>query len=234
LTQRIAIAIILSMATFIAYARVSTDKQGRSGLGLEAQQTAINARITASDKLLLPIMVEVESGKRADRPVLAAALAKCRLHHATLLVAKLDRLSRNVVFLRTLIESGVDVAFCDLPHLPPGAMGRFMLTQMAAVAELEAGLTSERTRAALQAARQRGVKLGGYRGSPPPPPAASAAVRAAKADARAEQIMPTLNELREAGMSLHQMAAELTARGIATPRGGNWTATSVRRAMARA
>ncbi len=153
--------------SFIAYCRVSTAQQGRSGLGLDAQLAAINGFVRQPDRLLQPPYVEVESGRLATRPKLAEALARCRKTGATLLVAKLDRLSRNVVFLRTLIDSGVDVAFCDLPHIPPGAMGRFLLTQMAAVAELEAGLVSERTKAALAAAKARGAKLGGDRGYRP-------------------------------------------------------------------
>jgi DNA invertase Pin-like site-specific DNA recombinase len=103
----------------------------------------------------------VESGRSTTRPELLKALQRCQQTAATLLVAKLDRLSRSVPFLRSLIDGSVDVAFCDMPQLAPGAMGRFILTQMAAVAELEAGLISERTRAALKAAKARGVKLGG-------------------------------------------------------------------------
>lgn len=225
------------MTIYIGYARVSTDKQGRSGLGLEAQEATIRRHLAAADTLLMPIMVEVESGRKADRPVLAAALAKCRLHGATLLVAKLDRLARDAAFVASLMASGVPVEFCDLPQ-SKGATGTFLLGIMAHVAQLEAGLISERTKAALQAARERGVKLGGYRGGPTPS-AAVAASRAArgrvasqaKANARAELLAPTLGEL--AGLSLHQMASELTRRGIVTPRGGSWTATAVRRALAR-
>ena len=108
---------------------------------------------------LVAEFVEVESGKRAKRPQLDAALAACKKHKAKLVVAKLDRLSRNVSFLLKLIDSGVEVLFADLPELN-GAMGRFMLTTMASVAELEAGLISERTKAALKAAKARGVRLG--------------------------------------------------------------------------
>jgi DNA invertase Pin-like site-specific DNA recombinase len=226
---------------FVAYMRVSTDKQGKSGLGLEAQRAAIDAYMKLGDRLLLPPFIETESGKKSDRPKLAEALAKCRKTGATLLVAKLDRLSRSVVFLRTLIDSGVDVGFCDLPQIPPGAMGRFLLTQMAAVAELEAGLVSERTKAALAAAKARGVRLGGDRGYRPtvPPdwtrgvPAASAA-RSQRADHAAHALAPVIEELRQEGVqSFLGLAAALNARNIQTPRRGPWTATTVRRVLAR-
>lgn len=227
--------------TFIAYLRVSTDRQGRSGLGLEAQEAAIRAYLQAGDRLLEPPHVEIESGRKAGRVKLAEALARCRKTGAALLVAKLDRLSRDMVFLRTLIDSGVDVAFCDLPHIPPGAMGRFLLSQMALVAELEAGLVSERTKAALAAAKARGVKLGGDRGyRPPQAPDATLGSRAAaekrirKADHAAHGLLPVIAELRAAGASsLHALAAGLTERGVSTPRGGSWTATAVRRVLAR-
>ena len=231
---------------FVPYIRVSTQKQGRSGLGLEAQEVAINAFLGAGDRLLAPPFVEVETGKRADRPQLAAALAKCRKTGATLLVAKLDRLSRNVVFLRTLIDSGVDVVFCDLPQVPPGAMGRFLLTQMASVAELESGLVSERTKAALKVAKANGRKLGGDRGYRPSVPVdqvagtkAAAEARTTRADHAAhrlarlieDEIRPVLGDTP----SLLAIAREMVARGVSTPNGGAvWTATTVRRVLLRA
>ena len=229
------------MTAFVGYARVSTDKQGKSGLGLEAQLAAINGFLKGDDRLLEPVYVEVESGRNADRPKLAAALSRCRKTGATLIVAKLDRLSRNVVFLRTLIDSGVDVVFCDLPRIPAGAMGRFLLTQMASVAELEAGLISERTKAALAAAKANGKKLGGYRGNQLYNAEAASRGRVAAIEARsmnadhaAHRIMAAVEELRAAGAaSLHAIAKGLTELGIATPRGGAWTATAVRRALKR-
>ena len=144
---------------FVSYYRVSTDRQGRSGLGLDAQKEAVQQRLDGGRWQLVAEFVEIESGKRAKRPQLDAALAACKKHKAKLVVAKLDRLSRNVSFLLKLIDSGVEVLFADLPELN-GAMGRFMLTTMASVAELEAGLISERTKAALKAAKARGVRLG--------------------------------------------------------------------------
>jgi DNA invertase Pin-like site-specific DNA recombinase len=128
--------------------------RARAGLGLEAQRKAVLDFLNGGNWKLAEEFVEVESGKRNNRPQLAATLAACKKHKAKLVVAKLDRLSRNTRFLLTLIESSVDVLFADLPEVR-GAMGKFILTQMAAIAELEAGLTSERTKAALAAAKQR-------------------------------------------------------------------------------
>ena len=136
------------MTKHIAYYRVSTDRQKRSGLGLEAQQATVQAFLGDGCP---PVMefTETESGRNNHRTELNKALAACRVHEATLVIAKLDRLSRNQGFLMSLIDGGVDVVFCDVPEIPSGATGRFILQQMAAVAELEAGLISERTKAAL-------------------------------------------------------------------------------------
>ena len=132
---------------FVSYYRVSTDRQGRSGLGLDAQKEAVQQRLDGGRWQLVAEFVEIESGRRAKRPQLDTALAACKKHKAKLVVAKLDRLSRNVSFLLKLIDSGVEVLFAE---------GLFMLTTMASVAELEAGLISERTNAALKAAEARG------------------------------------------------------------------------------
>jgi DNA invertase Pin-like site-specific DNA recombinase len=205
---------------FVSYYRVSTDKQGKSGLGLEAQKEAVRQRLNDGRWQIVGEFIEVESGKRAKRPQLEAAIAACRKHKAKLVVAKLDRLSRNVSFLLKLIDAGVEVLFADLPELN-GAMGRFMLTTMASVAELEAGLISERTKAALKAAKARGVKLGRH----------GAEVLAPKfkeeARQRAKQLEPVLGELKGQGMSLAKIAAELNKRKVATPRGGRWDHSSV-------
>jgi DNA invertase Pin-like site-specific DNA recombinase len=150
----------MAKGKFVSYLRVSTDKQGRSGLGLEAQREAVTRYLNGGNWTLAAEYVETESGKRSDRPKLAAALAHAKAIRATVVFAKLDRLTRNVDLLRSLVASDVDLVFCDLPHVPPGAMGRFLLTQMASVAELD-----ERTKAALAAAKARGVKLGNPNGA---------------------------------------------------------------------
>src|SRR3954463_2950083 len=150
---------------FVSYLRVSTDKQGRSGLGIEAQREAVARYLNGGNWKLVREYLETESGKRSDRPKLSKALGHAKAIGATVVFAKLDRLTRNVDLLRSLVAADVDLIFCDLPHVPAGAMGRFLLTQMASVAELEAGLISERTKAALAAAKARGVKLGNPNGA---------------------------------------------------------------------
>ena len=211
---------------FVSYYRVSTDKQGKSGLGLDAQKAAVADRLNSGRWQIVGEFIEVESGKRAKRPQLEAALAACKKHKAKLIVAKLDRLSRNVSFLLKLIDSGVEVLFADLPELN-GAMGRFMLTTMASVAELEAGLISERTKAALKAAKARGVRLGRH----------GSEVLAAKyrdeARQRAKQLEPVIRELQEKGYSRNLIAEELNKRKVPTPRRGRWDHSSVRNVMQR-
>src|SRR5713101_1457574 len=157
---------------FVAYYRVSTERQGKSGLGLEAQRAAVETYLNGGDWRIVEEHTEVESGKNSDRPALDKALAAARLHRASLVVSKVDRLTRSVAFLSRLLEAGVDVRFADLPEIE-GATGRFLLQQMVAVAELEAGMISKRTKDALAAAKRRGTKLGGDRGVVP-----SAKVRA--------------------------------------------------------
>ncbi len=211
---------------FVSYYRVSTDKQGKSGLGLEAQKAAVQQRLNGGRWQLFGEFVEIESGKRAKRPQLEAALKACKKHKAKLVVAKLDRLSRDVGFIHKLIGSGVEVLFADLPELN-GAMGKFVLILMANVAELEAGLISERTKAALKAAKARGVRLGRH----------GAEVLAPKyreeARQRAKQLEPVITELKGEGLSLAKMAAELNKRKVPTPRGGRWDHSSVRNVMRR-
>jgi len=147
---------------FVCYYRVSTGRQGKSGLGLEAQRAAVENYLNGGRWKIVDEFTEVESGKNADRPALDKALAAARLHRAALVVSKVDRLTRSVAFLSRLLEAGVDVRFADLPQIE-GATGRFLLQQMVAVAELEAGMISKRTKDALAQARKRGVKLGGRR-----------------------------------------------------------------------
>ncbi len=224
--------------SFVAYLRVSTDKQGRSGLGLEAQEAAIRAFLQAGDRLLEPPYIEVESGRNADRPKLREALARCRKTGATLLIAKLDRLARSVRFISALMEEGVPFVAADMPSATP-----FMLHVYAAVAEEEARAISRRTKAALAAVKARGVKLGGDRGYRPTTApdwrkgvVASVAARTREADHTAHRLAGVLEEVRATlgdKASLRAVAEALTARGIPTPRGAAWTATGVRRALAR-
>ena len=168
--------------------------------------------------------VEVESGKRSDRPKLAKAFTHAKAIGATVVFARLDRLTRNVDLLRSLVASDVDLVFCYLPHVPPEAMGRFLLTQMASVAELEAGLISERTKAALAAAKARGVKLGNpngaraLRGKQVGNKQAVAAVKAS-AEHRAANMRAIVDDIRSQGItSVRAIAAQLNERGILTRR----------------
>ncbi len=225
---------------FVSYLRVSTDGQGRSGLGLEAQRQAVAAHIVQAGGELVAEFQEVESGKRADRPQLAAALAACRTRRAVLVIAKLDRLARNARFLLSVVEGSGEagVVFCDLPTVPAGPVGKFLLTQMAAVAELEAGLISQRTRAALAVAKARGVRLGNPR-LVPATPAMAAVARQARSRQVAERTADVLAVLRqvqaEGASSLRTVAAGLQARGVLTPAGKvRWSATQVRRLTSRA
>jgi DNA invertase Pin-like site-specific DNA recombinase len=221
---------------FVSYLRVSTDKQGTSGLGLEAQRQAVAAYLNGGDWTIVGEFVEVESGRNSERPVLAQALATARLHRVPLVVAKVDRLTRSLAFLTRLIEAGVDVRFCDLPKIE-GPAGRFMLQQMAAIAELEAGMISKRTKEALAAAKTRGVKLGGSRGVKIGD-AARAAGRAKlveRSNARAVDLAPLIANLHASGVnSYNGIARALTDRGIPTARGARkWTPTQVARVIAK-
>ena len=199
---------------------------------MEAQRAAVEAFVAARGGEVLAEKVEVESGKRADRPQLAEALAEAKRLGAVLLIAKLDRLARNVAFISGLLESGVEVQACDMPEA-----NKFMLHIMAAVAEHEAAAISARTKAALAAAKARGVKLGWSI----PERAAEAKLasqraaegRAAEADQFAARVGPMAAALAAEGRSLRQIASELNARGIATPRGKAWQATSVKNLLAR-
>jgi DNA invertase Pin-like site-specific DNA recombinase len=222
--------------SFIAYYRVSTDQQGRSGLGLEAQKATVGQYVASSNGLLVAEFEEIESGKRNDRPKLALALGACRARRATLILAKLDRLARDTAFLLSVVRGAGDagVVFCDLPQLPPGPAGSFILTMFAAVAELERGLISQRTKAALAAAKARGVKLGGRNLARGLDSAVSRAGRQAQTNrskGHAEDVLPYINRAIAAGAkSLRQIAQALTNLGIQPPSGGeSWHAAQVQR-----
>src|ERR1700722_4424418 len=183
---------------FVAYYRVSTAKQGASGLGLEAQQEAVRSYLNGGHWKMVSEVTEIESGKRNDRPALAKALALCRVHGATLVIAKLDRLARNVNFISNLMEAGVEFTAVDFPQA-----NRLTIHILAAVAEHEAAMISSRTKAALAAAKARGVKLGcgndaiaahaikGHR--------ASIAARRSKAAKRAGDLLPVIRSIQAAG-----------------------------------
>ena len=224
------------VSRFIAYYRVSTAKQGLSGLGLDAQRGAVAAYLNGGDWKIIAEFTEVESGRRSDRPELDKALAAARAHRCPIVVAKVDRLTRSVAFLSRLLEAGVDVRFADLPMIE-GPTGRFMLQQMASVAELEAGLISKRTKDALAAAKARGKKLGGFRGSKLTAEAIAIgrACRMEKANTRAQDLAATIKDARKTGaQSLREIAAVLNERSIPTPRGaGSWSAPQVSRLLAR-
>ena len=214
---------------FVAYYRVSTAKQGASGFGLEAQRKAVADYLDGGNWKLLSGHAEVESGKRADRPALAAALRDCKLKKATLVIAKLDRLSRDAHFLLGLERSGINFVCVDMPNA-----NRMTVGIMAVVAEEERRMISARTKAALAAAKARGVKLGGTRPNQYKlnPVLGSAALTRA-ADEFAASVGPIVTKLRQAGMSLRQIVAELDQRNIGTMRGGVWTAATVRNVLHR-
>lgn len=214
----------------ISYLRVSTARQGASGLGLEAQRSAVAAYAAAGGHTLVCEFVEVESGSKNARLQLTAALTACRLHRATLVIAKLDRLARNVAFIANLMDGGVEFVACDMPHA-----NRLTLHLLAAIAEHEREMISQRTKAALQAARARGVRLGNPNGAAAlldgckSAAGASAALRAAKAAQHAGAVAPTMGELARAGLNNRQVAVELNRRGVPSPSGRAWYAEQVRR-----
>jgi DNA invertase Pin-like site-specific DNA recombinase len=197
-------------------------RQGQSGLGLEAQRDAVRRHVSGVGGTLIAEHTEIETGKRNNRPELAIAMAACRKHKATLVIAKLDRLSRNVAFIAALMDSGVEFIAVDSPHAT-----RLTLHILAAVAEHEREMIAARTKAALQAAKARGVVLGRNGAN-----RLALANRAAAMD-RARELKPLLTELAGSGMSARQIAAALTARGVSTPRGGQWHPQTVIRVLER-
>ncbi len=216
---------------YVSYLRVSTQKQGAFGLGMDAQRSTVAEHVRHERGELVAEYVEVESGTRRDRPQLAAALAACRAHRAILVVAKLDRLARNVAFVSALMESGVDFVAADMPMVT-----KLTIHILAAVAEEEARMISVRTKAALAAAKARGKKLGNpnLRAGDATMAAAASAANVAKSRRRASDVLPYIQQAKAAGAtSLAQLAAALAARGVPTASGsGAWHPASVRRVLA--
>ncbi len=213
---------------YVAYYRVSTQKQGVSGLGLEAQQRAVTEYVIGKGEIIAPPFVEIESGRKCDRPELAKALAHAKRNKATLIVAKLDRLARDTRFVLGILDEGVEFVAVDMP-----SANRFMLTIIAAMAEYEAQLISQRTKAGLASRRARGLPLGNIanlqRGNSP-----AAADNRRSADEFAERMRPVVDELTASGVTgAAQLAAELNRRGYNARAGGQWHTTSAARLLMR-
>ncbi|MDR6827201.1 DNA invertase Pin-like site-specific DNA recombinase [Bosea sp. BE271] len=221
----------MATGSFVAYYRVSTAKQGRSGLGLEAQREAVRSFLNGGDWRLLAEFTEVESGKRSDRAELAKALQACRVYGARLVIAKLDRLSRDAHFLLGLQKAGVPFVAADMPEANEMVVGI-----MAVVAQAERKMISARTKSALAAAKARGVKLGGHRGATITEAVRNLGntTRSAKAKSFAADLAAAIETVRaETGAaSAGAIARELTVRGVPTPSGkAQWQAIQVQRAL---
>lgn len=209
------------MKKFISYLRVSTDKQGTSGLGLEAQRAQVKTFADNAGEIITEF-VEVESGKKSNRPQLKAALKACKKEGAVLLVAKLDRLSRTLSLIAQILDSGAEFVAADNPHA-----NKFTIHILAAVAEFERDQISTRTKAALAAAKERGVKLGTYG-------KVLAAENKASADDYAKELRPVIDDIRDAGhTTVRAIASELNRKGIETARGGSWHPNTVQRLLKR-
>jgi len=207
---------------YVAYYRVSTDRQGRSGLGLDAQRKAVVDFLNGGKWTLLGDFTEVESGKRNDRIELKAALALCRRKKARLVIARLDRLSRNLAFIATLMESGVEFVAADNPHA-----NKLTIHILAAVAQSEREAIASRTKAALQAAKNRGVKLGAYGREKLSKENRKQAIK------RATGLSAEFNRMLAERLSANAMARQLNERGIAPARGDKWYPVTVIRVLYR-
>lgn len=223
------------MPKAVAYYRVSTAKQGASGLGLDAQRAAVEALCAGRGwDIIAPPFVETESGKRNDRPLLAEAMERCEVTGAILVVAKLDRLSRNVAFLAALQDSGVRFVAADMPEA-----NELTVHIMAAVAQAERKAISARTKEALAAAKARGQRLGNPNGAAAlrrAPSGSAAGIAATKraADEHAARLRPIVTRMQAEGhTSLGALAGALNREGMATPRNGRWHASSVRNLLTR-
>ncbi len=229
------------MPGIIAYYRVSTRKQGDSGLGLEGQAAAVQGYAGSMQRPILAAYTEVETGKIADRPELAKALAHARRAKATLVVAKLDRLARNVQFTSTLLRSGADFMACDNPNA-----NKLTIHILAAVAEDEAERISARTKAALQAAKARGEQLGSCRpghwegreqarlNGLTKARERSAEVAGERARQAYADLVPSMQEMRRTGLTLARIAKALTEEGHTTRQGKAWNPSQVARVLAEA
>lgn len=219
----------------IAYYRVSTARQGESGLGLEAQRAKVQAMASERRAAVVAEFVEVESGRKADRPQLAAALAEARRRGAAVAVAKLDRVARDAELVLRLSREAeatgmAGFLFCDLPDVDATtAAGRLVLTVMASMAEFESRRCSERTKEALAAAKQRGVKLGGLR----PGTLCENAAAKAKATAEAEKLRGVLEPMAAAGLSMRAMAKALAGAGTTTRTGAPLGPSQMQRILRR-
>ena len=207
------------------YTRVSTERQGRSGLGLNAQEMAVENYLKGARWTVVGRFTEVESGRKADRVELAKALAACKKHKATLVVAKLDRLSRNLAFIANVMEAGIEFVACDMPYA-----NRLTLHVLGAVAEHERVMISIRTKEALASAKARGVKLGV---TGPRNLCHALQRRRDNADAFAEKLRVVLGGLRARGLSQRAIVGELNALGIRSPGGRTWHLRPLQRVMAR-
>jgi DNA invertase Pin-like site-specific DNA recombinase len=220
----------VSTSRCVAYYRVSTKAQGHSGLGLDAQEQAVTHFLDGRGSQLVGTYTDIETGTRKgnDRPQLARAIAQCKRERATLVIAKLDRLSRNVHFVSGMMESGVDFVAVDVP-----SANRLTIHILAAVAEEEARMISRRTKDALAAAKARGVKLGRPENLPADANARSARVIQDNAERAYANITPIVLGLRSQGLPFGKIAAQLNAKGERTRRGAEFTPTTVIRIVER-
>lgn len=210
------------MKQYVAYYRVSTQKQGQSGLGLEGQQAAVSAFCKPVESF-----TEVETGtNKRQRPELQRAIAACKRLNATLVIAKLDRLARNVHFISGLMESGIEFVACDNPNA-----NRLTVHILAAVAEDEARRISERTKAALAAYKARGGRLGNPRNLTTLAARKGTAANVAAAEKYNAEVLPIARKLRDSGRTLTEIAETLTGRGLLTRHGKAWSATAVSRLL---
>jgi DNA invertase Pin-like site-specific DNA recombinase len=224
----------MAIGKFISYLRVSTSQQGQSGLGLEAQRQAVGDYLNGGNWQLLREYVEVETGKHADRPVLIEALHYAKVTGATLVIAKLDRLSRDLEFIARLQKSSIKFVCADMPEATELTIHLF-----AAIAQHERQAISARTKAALTAAKARGTRLGNPNGAAAlrradKGNAASIAAIKSAADDHAANLAPIIADIRGAGItSFKAIACELNSRDILTARGGRWHPTTVKNLLAR-